>query len=78
MWIDLDLVGIPVLWICENRSVVAGIVHSKKGRQLSPEDVYGALRGRAAWSLPLSMRPRTESTAKTGARRCEFWGGGDV
>lgn len=40
MWIDLDLVGIPVLWICENRSEVAGIVHSKKGRQLSPEDVY--------------------------------------
>lgn len=49
MWIDLDLVGIPVLWICENRSVVAGIVHSKKGRQLSPEDVYGPLRGRASW-----------------------------
>ena len=40
MWIDLDLVGIPVLWICENRSEVAGMVHSKKGRQLSPEDVY--------------------------------------
>ena len=26
-----------------------------------------------SWSLPLSMKPRTESTAKTGARRCEFW-----
>lgn len=49
MWIDLDLVGVPVLWICENRSGVAGIVHSKKGRQLSPEDVCGALRGRATW-----------------------------
>ena len=24
------------------------------------------------WGLPSSMKPRTESTAKTGARRCEF------
>ena len=28
-----------------------------------------------SWSRPSSMKPRTESTAKTGARRCEFWGG---
>ena len=26
-----------------------------------------------SWSRPSSMKPRTESTAKTGARRCEFW-----
>lgn len=25
-----------------------------------------------SWSRPSSMKPRTESTAKTGARRCEF------
>ena len=30
------------------------------------------------WSLPSFMNPRTESTAKTGARLCEFWGGGDL
>lgn len=27
------------------------------------------------WDLPSSMKSRIESTAKTGARRCEFWGG---
>lgn len=31
-----------------------------------------------SWSRPSSMNPRTESTEKTGARLCEFWGGGDL